>query len=132
MEINLKEWTINYVKNKDLIFRKLKDFDESKDSVIFHFKDKDVEYLISSELDDNVVIFLNSKGHKAVVCDSRKSNLDYILKNWNKLKVRENFIILMVKLETGEKFVLNPHVHNKICDEASLKKGLQSLYNNAF
>ncbi len=130
--MNLRDWTKQYVKNKDLILRKLVDFEEGEESIIFHFKDKDVEYLIDENLGPKTISFISRKGQKMVVCIANKKNLDFLTTKWNKLKVVSDLSLVFADVNNTNKWVINPFVHSRICDEDALKKGLKSMYDNTF
>ncbi len=130
--MTLKEWTICFIKNKDLIFRKLVDYEEKENSILFHFKDKDHNYFIEEELNTFSLELVKLSGLKTIVCLATKSNLKFFMSNWNKFKVVEELSFIFANPVSNTKWLINPFVHNKICDEDSLKTGLESMFSNAF
>ncbi|MBU0667276.1 MAG: hypothetical protein ABIC91_05115 [Nanoarchaeota archaeon] len=131
-KINLKEWTVYYVKNKDLINRKLKSFDESSDRINFHFKDFDHTYYIRETLNSDVFDISNIHGKKSIVCLASRENLDFLIKHWNEFKTFQDSSLIFVDLSSNNKWLINPFVHNKICDEESLVMGLKTMFENTF
>jgi hypothetical protein len=129
---NLSEWTIHYVKNKDLTFRKLVKYTENKDSsILFEFKDKKVTYFITSGLNDKCFDQIKNHEHKVLVCSNILDNFTYLIKNWKKFSEHRNLSILFVNLKLNEKWIINPHTHNMICEPSSIEPGLRAMFDTA-
>lgn len=131
--MTLKQWTINFVKNKDLFLKSLKDCEEeSENKLVFHFKDKDQKYLLVETLDDSSIEFLKDKTSKRIVCQASMANRDFLIKHWKDFSSDTDLSIIFVRLVDHAKWLINPHVHSKICDDEALKTGLESMYSAAF
>ena len=65
MDKQLSDWTVNYVKNKDLTFRKLVKITEhdKEDYIAFEFKDKTVAYFITDKLSEKVFDIIKAHEH---------------------------------------------------------------------
>ena len=129
----LKEWTINYIKNKDILTKSIESIEEKKDGWDLVIKTKtgekycivkpvidDIDEIIK-KLDDNFVM---------LVVFNKKQNLDFVLENWSKIVDFPKFSIVFVNpdSELEKKWIIYPYTHNKITEKASLKKGLKSLF----
>ncbi len=125
--MDLTEWTLTYVKNKDLLQRKLQNHTQKGGTLTFHYKDKVHDYVIQEILSD-------CAGHKTnatfltFVCPSTPSNLDYILKNWKTLIQHKNLHFIFVNLKNQDKWILHPATHHFIADEETLELGLKSMF----
>jgi len=130
--MTLKEWTVHFVKNKDLLQKKLVSYEEKDNIIAFHFKNVDKEYLLVENLNESVLSFVKHPGFKNVVCSAKKENLKFLIDNWTELKKIENFNFIFVNVRNNVCWIINPFVHNKICDDSSLILGLKSMYSNTF
>ncbi|HLD04980.1 MAG TPA: hypothetical protein VJG90_04655 [Candidatus Nanoarchaeia archaeon] len=124
----LKEWTCIYVKNKDLLQRKLQNQTEKGNTLTFHYKDKIHEYVIQEQL-SNCFQHKTSTPSLTFVCPATPLNLDYILKNWRQL-ITCPFQFIFVNLKNNDKWILNPSTHHLIADESTLELGLKSMFAN--
>jgi hypothetical protein len=129
--MNLTEWSVNYVKHRDLLDRKLLDF-EIKDSTIkFRFKDKEVYYFIEDTLGEDIFKRFEKKEPKTIVCNHNQQNFDFLVNNWNDFAKIENLVIIFYNEKNQDKWLINPFMHNKIADSKKLKQGLKALYDAA-
>jgi hypothetical protein len=133
MDKQLSDWTINYVKNRDLTFRKLVSFKEhAKDEYIgFEFKDKTVAHFIIDKVSDKIFDMIKSHDHKIIVCLNSDENFKFLIKNWKKLSDIKNLSFLFVNLKINDKWVINPHTHSMIADPDSIESGLRTMYDTA-
>jgi len=129
---SLKEWTINFVKNKDIYNKNLVDYEEKENLLLFHFKNDDKRYLVLDVLDKSVLLFVKQPGFKVVVCNAKKENRDFLVNSWSSFVNVDNFSFIFVKTNTNARWIINPFVHARICDEESLVLGLKSMYSSVF
>jgi len=84
----LKEWIINYLKNRDLLFRKIEAVEENKEGFDFYiqFKDKGQFFIVMPVMQDVGGIFtkLDSERHFGLVVLNTSSNFKVLLENWEK------------------------------------------------
>jgi len=78
----LKDWTINYVKHKDMAFRKLLNVEEKKECIMFKFKDKAVAHFVIDQLDTAIFALIKDHEHATIVCPNIEDNLEFLLKEW--------------------------------------------------
>jgi hypothetical protein len=133
MDKLLSDWTVNYVKNKDLTFRKLVRYTEhaKDDYIAFEFKDKTVAHFIVDKLTDKVFDMIKSYEHKVLVCLNTDENFKFLIKNWKRLSEVKNLNLLFVNLKIGDKWVINPHTHSMIADPESIESGLRTMFDTA-
>lgn len=133
MDKQLADWTVNYVKNRDLTFRKLVGHKEhAKDEYIdFEFKDKTVAHFIVDKLTDKIFDIIKSRDHKVIVCLNVEENFKFLIKNWKKVSEIKNLSFLFVNLKINDKWVVNPHTHSMIADPASIESGLRTMFETA-
>lgn len=78
--LDLKEWTINLVKHRDIFSRKLIDFKVEKATIEFNFKDKKHLYVIMPLLDDSINKYLKEE-YITIVCLNKKENVNFLIAN---------------------------------------------------
>jgi hypothetical protein len=133
MDKQLADWTLNYVKNKDLTFRKLVKYTEhaKEEYIDFEFKDKIVAHFIIDKVSDKVFDIIKNHDHKIIVCLNTDENFKFLIKNWKKLAETKNLSFLFVNLKIGDKWVINPHTHSMIADPDSIESGLKTMFDTA-
>jgi len=105
MNKDLMEWTINYVKNKDLTFRKLLKYEEhlSKEYIDFTFKDKMVTHFIVEQLKEDFFEKIKDHEYKTAVCLNTDENFKFLIRNWKKLSEIKNLSFVFVNLKINDK-----------------------------
>jgi len=130
----LKEWIINFFKNKDLILKKIESIKENKQGfdVYIKFKDKEKFFIIEPSIEniDNTLSRLDDKRHFGLVLLNTNDNFDILVNNWNKFIKIKNLCIYFVNpfSKLDKKWIIYPYTHNNICEEGALEKGLRSMY----
>ncbi|MGV8141567.1 MAG: hypothetical protein ACP5NW_03960 [Candidatus Woesearchaeota archaeon] len=133
MDKQLSEWTINYVKNKDLTFRKLVSYKEhaKEEYIEFEFKDRTVAQFIVDRVSENIFDKIKGHEHKVIVCLNTDENFKFLIKNWKKISDIRNLSFLFVNLKLNDKWVINPHTHSMIADPDSIESGLRTMFDTA-
>lgn len=125
--MDLTEWTLTYIKNKDLLQRKLQNHTQKGSTLTFHYKDKVQDYVIQETL-SNCTEHKTNAPYLTFVCPATPPNLDYILKNWKILIEHKNLSFIFVNTKSQDKWILHPPTHHLIADEESLELGLKSMF----
>ena len=127
-EINsLLEWTIFYVKNKDIIRKEIKDYKILKNYIDFDYGNRKHTYYMQPTLDEET-IKLSENGITTIVCLNKKENLNFIVSNWDKLTKNKTFSIIFTHPKLNQRWIIYPYTHNSVTEKASLKLGLQTLF----
>lgn len=126
----LREWTVSYVKHRDIIAKNITNIKEEQDRVVVKLKDKEQVFLIKPTVDDSFIQEINKDKNIGIVMLNSKENLDFLIKNWSKLIKFEKLAIFFINpfSEPDKKWFISPYVHNKICDKDSLKLGLKTMF----
>jgi len=122
----LLEWTIFYVKNKDIIKKDIKDYNVMKNYVEFEYKDKKHVYYSYPELDEEI-FEKTTEGWVTLVCLNKKENINFTVRNWEKLIKNPKFSMIFVHPKSSQKWIIFPHTHNKITEKSTLKLGLETM-----
>lgn len=131
----LVEWTVSFVKNKDMIAKKIEHIENGKDGFDLYVKYKDREqyFIVVPKIKDmdSMIQKINNEHHFSLVALNSKENFDAVLKNWNRLIGFKFLSIMFVNpfSELDKKWIIFPHTHHKICDESSLETGLKSMFS---
>jgi hypothetical protein len=133
MNKELSDWTVHYVKNKDLTFRKLVKYSEhpENDRIDFEFKDKTIAHFIIDKLSDKLFESIKEHEHKTIVCPNIEENFKFLIKNWKRLSDVKNLNFLFVNLKINDKWVINPHTHSMIADPETIESGLKTMFDTA-
>ena len=126
----LREWAVSYVKHRDILAKNIVDIKEEQDKVIVRFKDKEQVFLIRPIVNDSVTKEINKEKNICVVMLNSKENFNFLINKWNKLIKFEKLTLFFVNpfSEPDKKWFISPYMHNKICDEDSLKLGLKTMF----
>lgn len=130
----LKEWALNYIKNRDVITKIIDSVEENKegwDIVVNTKLGEKKYYLVSPAIEkfSDLLKKLNDSSITIVVFNTKK-NLDELIKNWANVSKFPKlcFIFANPDSELEKKWVVFPHTHDKITEKKSLSKGLKSLF----
>ena len=131
----LVDWAISFIKNKDIISKRIEKIENGKDGFDLYvkYKDKEQYFIIAPDIPniDSVMQKLNNNFHFSIVTLNSKDNFAIVVKNWN---ILANFKFLNIIFanpfsELDKKWIVFPHTHQKICDPDSLKTGLKSMFD---
>ena len=126
--MDLKEWTINYVKNKDIWNKKLLKHTISGEVIEFKFKDKLHDYIVKEKLNSEILKTWLKSNSITIVCLCIDDNFDFLLKHWDSLKENSKLSLIFVNLVENNKWIINPHTHSLIADPDSFEIGLKSMF----
>ena len=130
----LLDWTINFIKNKDIISKKIEKIENGKDGFDLYVKYKDREqyFIIAANIADidSIIQRVNNNYYFSIVTLNSRENFDIVIKNWNKLISFKFLNIIFVNpfSDIDKKWIIFPHTHHKVCDESSLENGLRAMF----
>ncbi len=119
--MDLVEWTVLYVKHKDVLTKKIVDVKNEKDHFLFTYKDGPVKVYALEKLN---VPAINTKAIIATL--QTKENVDFLIKHWKEFSSHQGLTMVFVNLKTQEKWLIHPHTHSQI-SEAKFELGVKSL-----
>lgn len=127
-----------FVRNKDLIVRKIAELSKTEEMLIAKLRDgNEHAYLIEPFLDGIAIkdILAKLKGHEycSLVVYNTRENFDVVVKEWDALSdVKRHFSIHFVNpfSKTEKKWAVYPATHNIITEKSHLKNSLQALFAN--
>ena len=137
----LSEWVFYYVKNRDLVDRKLEKVEEyiTKSYVFAKFKDKLQVYFIEPEISDlGKTLERVDAAKKELGCDfsclvllNSIKNLKAVQDGWSKLDKDPKLSLLFVNPFSllDKKWIIFPHTHSQIIEASALRQGLKSLFD---
>ena len=136
----MTEWIIRFIKNRDLILKRIISIDEKKeeDIIIANLEDnKKHIYLIVPFLDESDIkeTLKKLKGYDfaTLVVYNTKENKEFLINNWDKLaKFNKGFSIHFVNpfSKTNKRWSIYPATHEFIAGKKNLKKGISSISSN--
>jgi hypothetical protein len=127
------DWVISFLKNKDLIHRKIIDVStqgQPYDARIT-YKDKTQVVMVLPTLDDFEALKQRlNDSHILIAALNNKDNLSFLLSHWKELVSFKNLCMYFINpfSTIDKKWIIFPYTHNRICDESSLRQGLTSLF----
>ena len=133
MNADLKEWTIAYLKNKDLSLKKILKIEEKDKENILNVicKDKSNKHYILDKVDEKIIPQISNNDFKTIVCPNTEENFNFIVKNWKKLSDIKNLNMVLVNMKTHDKWLINPYVHSMIADPETINQGLRTMFDTA-
>ena len=127
------KWTINYVKNKDLLAKEIVSLEKHNEELYVKFKNKEQFFLMLPTINDvdEIVHKIREKQNLTIIVLNSGENFDIIVKNWKRFIDFQKFTIIFINpfSNLDKKWILSPYIHNKICDNTSLITGLKSIFN---
>jgi hypothetical protein len=129
----LKEWILNYIKNRDILLKSITSIEENKKQwdIVVKKKEGIKYFLVKPIIKDisEIVEKLNDEDITIVVLNT-KANLDIVIENWSKLKECRKLCIIFANpdSELEKRWIIFPHTHERVTEKASLTRGLKSLF----
>ncbi len=127
----LREWTVIFLRTRDILPKKIEKITEDDDRVTVLYKDGRKEvYLIKGLELSTKDIAVDSADSIVLVCYNTVSNLDFVVREWNILVEMQKLRIVFVNPSSRHqrRWMLTPYIHNKIADTANLKNGLMAIF----
>ena len=130
----LAEWAVNYIKNKDIIERKIENIEKNSEGydIFVKRKDKEQYFIIMPFINDISEIMGKLSPDKSIslVVFNSHENFEMIVKNWGKFADLKNFNIYFVNpfSHLDKKWIVYPYTHARISDNSSLERGLRAMF----
>ena len=131
----LVDWTVNFIKNKDVVLDSIIKIEESKDGFDLKviYNDKEVFFIAEPFIKDidNIISRIDKDMHVNIVLFNSLDNFNIIADNWKRFVDFDKLTIYFVNMfsNTEKKWIIRPYVHNRISDKKSLKTGLKSMFS---
>lgn len=124
----LLDWAENFFVSKDAFVKKITSIEHNDGLLIIYYKDKTERIKVATHLDTLTDI---EKVSLVITLNNRR-NMDYLVKEWSRLAQLPELRIYFINpfSSTEKKWVINPSVHQKICEPDSLKIGVISLFES--
>ena len=128
----LIEWFETYLKNRDIVHRKIVDMNKDGNDLEVKFKDKTQKFRFFTAFDSLDSEFLERNENPALVFLNTRKNLNSLIINWDKLVQFPKLCVYFVNpfSETDTRWILFPYTHNQISERKSLETGLQSMFSS--
>lgn len=128
----LNQWALIDVKNKDLFHKRIASIKEEEET--FTVTQNDLKIIVYSAMPElkevgKIKELKKNDSDLTIVALNNKENLDFLLKNWKQFSEIKGLSFWFVNplSNMDKKWVINPHVHSKICDDESLEIGLRAI-----
>ncbi len=135
----LKDWTLTYIKNRDILHRKISTVADKGDYFLVTNADEShVVIVVKDSINDFAALIVRlrelEKLHSAtkltLVVYNTEKNLNHLMLHWKELLTLATLTVIFVNTATNEKWLISPYVHHKIADPESLELGLKSLFES--
>jgi hypothetical protein len=121
-----------YVKNKDLMFRRIESVTDNENGFFVKYKHKESQFLAEPVLNPGVIEKIAKIKNVSVICINTKENLDFVVKRWKELSNYQNLNVYFVnpfsKMERI--WIIHPYTHSRVADNESLELGLKTMFEN--
>lgn len=123
------EWAEHYLRHRDLILRTINSLESKDNRIIVKYKDGSSEQLIAFP-DLEKLTLNNIKENITIVTFNTKENFKVLIDKWKSFaEIKElKLIFFNSESETEKRWIIKPYIHNRICDEKSLKQGLSAMF----
>ena len=131
----LLDWTINLIKNRDVLTKKINEIEKGKESdfCVKYNDGKEALFIVKPMIDDigKILEKIDKESYFCIITLNNKNNLDAIINIWKKLIEYKFLSIYFINpfSQLDKKWIIYPYTHHKICDENSLELGLKSMFD---
>jgi hypothetical protein len=127
----LVDWSIRFLENNDSIKKEIVKIQKDKERSGFtiDYKDKMKYFIVVPILDTSVFDKIDDGKYFGIIALNTPANIRLVVSEWKKLADFKSLSIYFVNpFSCSDKvWVINPYIHDKICDKASLESGLKSM-----
>ena len=127
----LADWIIKYLDNKDAIKKDIIKIEKNKEGFDFivHYKDKLKYFIVKKSLDGVIFNKIKEREFFVIVTLNNISNMSFVVNNWEKFVDFKFLSIYFINpfSNLDKVWVINPYIHDKVCDKNSLYQGLKSM-----
>ncbi|MBW2990274.1 hypothetical protein KY348_01065 [Candidatus Woesearchaeota archaeon] len=128
--MDLREWAVHHIKQKDLVKKDLISYKEENDRVLCEYKEGGkAVYVCKENLELENIKKLKEDETAFYVCICNEHNFKMLADNWDLFKKKQNLTFIFLNPKLAEKWIIKPFVHAKIADPATLKQGLRTMYD---
>ncbi len=127
----LRDWTIEYLKHKDIIRRSIQSITvKDPHTLLVVHKDKEQIYVIAP----TILSFKEALVGRGVslVCFNTSQNFKMLMSHWSELVNAPHLCIYFVNpySQQDKKWVIYPYTHHRITDKSALTLGLTTLFQS--
>lgn len=123
--MDLEEWSAIFLKQRDLVKREIERLEKQGSNIIIHRKDGQEKLVaITQHLDAQQL----EKNPAVIICPNTRSNVEALAKAWNSFCKHQDLLVVFANTKTNEKWLLRPHLHDRVADDESLKVGLLAMH----
>lgn len=128
MNETLKDWTVNYLKHKDILAKRILSIDDDGDDLLVKERNGDKKILLRPDI-SGLTVDQNQK--TTVVTFSTNENLKSLISIWDSIKDNADLMMIFINPEskTEQKWIIYPRTHARIADDSALKPGLKALFD---
>jgi hypothetical protein len=129
MIMDIKEWAVHHIKQKDLVTKDLVSYKEEEGKVLCEYKEgrKATFYCMENLELDKIKKALDNEASN-FVCICNEHNFKVLVDNWDLFKTKQNWTFIFLNPEMAEKWIIKPFIHAKVADPSTLKQGLRTMY----
>jgi len=129
--MDLKEWAVQYIKQKDMIKQDLVSYKEEENKVLCEYKEgKKAVFICKENLELDNIKNIKKDETFFLVCLCNEHNFKVLADNWDLFKTKQNLTFLYLNPGIAEKWIIKPFIHAKIADPITLKQGLRTMYES--
>ena len=130
----LKDWIINFVKHKDIFTKSIDKIEYDRDGfdIVVHYKDQTRFFICTNHLENlpEMMKKFNEDDRYGIVTINSHANFKKLIEHWKELSRFKMLCIYLINpfSNLDKKWLIYPHTHSRIADEASLELGLKSMF----
>ena len=127
--MDLQEWALQYIKQKDMIKQDLVSYKAEENKVLCEYKEgKKSVFLCKENLELDEIKNIKKDETFFLVCLCNEHNFKVLANNWDLFKTKQNLTFIFLNQNIAEKWIIKPFIHAKIADPKTLKQGLRTMY----
>jgi hypothetical protein len=122
------EWAEQYYRSRDAFSKKILSIDNLDGKLVVNFKENKETILSVPDLEQTKEVAFEQ--NTSIVTLNNRKNIYCLHSNWQKLSQNNSLKIYFINpfSTTDKKWIINPFVHSRICDESTLRTGLIAMF----
>lgn len=128
----LKQWYLFYIKNRDLMLKKIRNVEQKEDIITIHNKEGTKESSIVASNPTSFTALLsqfNETDKISIITLNKKDIINLLIKEWKDIVNYTALTMMFVNpdSEQDKKWIIKPHFHHRFTDPSALKSGIMSI-----
>ncbi len=125
----LVDWCIRFLENRDTIRREIVSIGEKKENAFsITYKSVPKQFFVVAKISSDTLNVIADQPTGIFILNNAV-NVSFVISHWHLLSKKKNMTLYFINpfSNTDKAWIINPYVHNMVCDPESLELGIKAM-----